>query len=187
MAALPCRYASRALSAVGCEPSDVLPALFASLAAASTPAAVDEALAALAALCPDFGDVVAHAERVVCDAAVPLDERLRCVRAFAKLGATSNAIGQVRAVRLCRGPASDWGGRLVAADWALPLSASRLVGAVCGGEATRAQMLAEELNDEESSVRETVASLIAEVFSFPIAPFSMFGTMSVPVCLSVCV
>ena len=96
MAALPRRYASRALSAVGCEPSDVLPALFASLAAASTPAAVDEALAALAALCPDFGDVVAHAERVVCDAAVPLDERLRCVRAFAKLGATSNAIGQVR-------------------------------------------------------------------------------------------
>ena len=58
---------------------------------------------------------------------------------------------------------------------------------MCGGEATRAQMLAEELNDEESSVRETVASLIAEVFSFPIVPFSMLRTMSVCVSVSVSV
>jgi hypothetical protein len=92
---LPRRYASRALSAIGCGAHDVLPALFTALAAASTPAAIDEALAARAALCPDVGEAVAYAERIVCDPSTPLDERLRVVRAFAKLGVTSAAIGQV--------------------------------------------------------------------------------------------
>jgi hypothetical protein len=92
---LPRRYASRALSAIGCGAHEVLPALFTALAAASTPAAIDEALAARAALCPDVGEAVAYAERIVCDPSTPLDERLRVVRAFARLGVTSAAIGQV--------------------------------------------------------------------------------------------